>query len=140
MTTEATPGNVPLIDQLGPASEAQPLLERLRNAGRRGDDDADKAADEIERLLAEKAKTLDAVRILNGLFSRNVMAMQAALIDKVLRGPHEGWAWIINTLEGPGLLPDLDDARKAGGAQAWFDAELAAEEARVAGLGAQRRS
>jgi hypothetical protein len=30
MTTKATPGNVPLSDQLGRANEAQPLVERLR--------------------------------------------------------------------------------------------------------------
>lgn len=159
MTTEDTNTTAvagPLLtEQLGPTP---PLAARLREAANAQGpewDTADsalmrEAADEIERLCAdigpllssvtaleaERQKMLDTVRMLNGMFSRNVMAMQAALIDKVLRGHHEGWAWIINTLEGPDLLPDFEDARKRGGAQAWFDAELAAEEARVAGLGA----
>lgn len=37
------------------AEKQEPLVKRLRNAGRRGDGDADEAANEIERLNAELA-------------------------------------------------------------------------------------
>ena len=38
-------------------------------------------------------------------------------------------AWIENTLEGPGHLPDLASAKKEGGAQCMFNREMAEHEA-----------
>ena len=55
------------------------------------------------------------------------LAMQAAILDA---------GWIYNTLCGPGLLPDFAAAKAMGGAQAWFDAKTAEEDARVAALSA----
>ena len=57
------------------------------------------------------------------------IAMRAAVVAAHLEGPDHGMQWIYNTLAGPGHLPDLDDARALGGAQAMFDAEMAEHEA-----------
>lgn len=141
MSETSTPAKVALNEGLGLRAW---LVEREQNARLIADDKAgsDKAGwledmayfRAARDALDELEKTRRSAAMISGMFGRNVMAMQAALIDKVLRGHHEGWDWIINTLEGPGLLPDLEAARKMGGAQAWFDAELAEEEARIAGL------
>ena len=55
--------------------------------------------------------------------------MRAAVVAAHLEGPDHGMQWIYNTLAGPGHLPDLDDARALGGAQAMFDAEMAEHKA-----------
>ena len=57
------------------------------------------------------------------------LAMRAAVVDGVLSGPEAGMAWILNTLEGPGHLPDVNAAKAEGGAQAMFNRELAEHEA-----------
>jgi len=57
------------------------------------------------------------------------IAMRAALVAAHLDGLDHGMQWIYNTLAGPGHLPDLDDARALGGAQATFDAEMAEHKA-----------
>ncbi|OQA29782.1 MAG: hypothetical protein BWY57_03212 [Betaproteobacteria bacterium ADurb.Bin341] len=57
------------------------------------------------------------------------IAMRAALVAAHLDGLDHGMQWIYNTLAGPGHLPDLDDARALGGAQAMFDAEMAEHKA-----------
>lgn len=141
MHETAQPTNVGSNDQLG---LREWLVEREENALRiaSGVMEQEKAGwfedaayfRQAYTAIDERAKMLETTRMLNGMFTRNCIAMQAALIDRALRGEKEGWAWILNTLDGPGLLPDLDAAKAAGGAQAWFDAELAAEEARVAAL------
>lgn len=58
-----------------------------------------------------------------------VLAMRAAVVAGKLESPEVGLQWIVNTLAGPGHLPDLEEARAAGGAQAMFDAEWAEHEA-----------
>jgi hypothetical protein len=58
-----------------------------------------------------------------------ILAMRAAVADGHLKSPEHGLQWIVNTLEGPGHLPDLDEARALGGAQAMFDKEVAEQEA-----------
>lgn len=64
--------------------------------------------------------------------------MQAAVIEMDAgRGAVAAMSWIRNTLCGPGLLPDLDEAKALGGAQAWFDAKTAEEESRLAALAQQ---
>lgn len=60
------------------------------------------------------------------------IAMQAAVIDAQLQSPKAGMRWILNTLFGPGLLPDLEQARAMGGAQAWFDKHADEESERFA--------
>lgn len=62
------------------------------------------------------------------IIANHCIAMQSALIDGALKSPKDGLAWISNTLWGPGLLPDLTDAKEIGGAQAWFDRETAVHE------------
>jgi hypothetical protein len=63
------------------------------------------------------------------LMHRQILAMRAAVVDGHLKSPEHGLQWIVNTLEGPGHLPDLDEARALGGAQALFDKEVAEQEA-----------
>lgn len=58
-----------------------------------------------------------------------VIAMRAAVVAAKLEGLEVGMQWIVNTLEGPGHLPDLDEARALGGAQALWDKETAEAEA-----------
>ena len=41
------------------------------------------------------------------IVAQHVMAMRAAYVDAKLNGSDAGMAWIENTLEGPGHLPDL---------------------------------
>jgi hypothetical protein len=100
------------------------------------------AQDELQRLQAEnealradqkKAAARDAMFC--NTIERSFMAMQAAVLEAKLTSPENGITWILNTLEGPGLLPDLDEARALGSAQAWFDkqaAELQPLEAKIA--------
>ena len=58
-----------------------------------------------------------------------VITMRAAVVAAKLEGLDVGMQWIANTLEGPGHLPDLDEARALGGAQALWDKETAEAEA-----------
>ena len=58
-----------------------------------------------------------------------VLAMRAAVVAGKLESPEVGLQWIVNTLAGPGHLPDLEEACAAGGAQAMFDAEWSEHEA-----------
>ena len=78
-------------------------------------------------LAAERAYA-EAARGVSFRETRRI-AMQAALIDAHERGHQQGLQWIWNTLVGPGLLPDFDEAKAMGGAQAWFDAKTAESEA-----------
>ncbi len=79
--------------------------------------------------------TLDAIKserraiTFGDIVATHSIAMGAAVIAGKLESPEHGLQWIVNTLEGPGLLPDLDEARALGGAQAWFDAKIAEHEA-----------
>ena len=63
------------------------------------------------------------------LLNNHILAMRAALVDAVLQGPEAGLAWIENTLEGPGHLPDIESAKAEGGAQCMFNREMAEHEA-----------
>lgn len=72
------------------------------------------------------------------IIHNHCLAMSAALIEQAIgQGAEAGMRWIENTLDGPGLLPDLDEARRLGGAQAWFDAKTDEEEQRRAELRAK---
>lgn len=62
------------------------------------------------------------------IIQNHTHAMQAAVIEANLgKGTATAMAWIVNTLRGPGHLPDLDAAAKLddpqskGKAQVWFD-------------------
>jgi hypothetical protein len=83
----------------------------------------------LRALKRDAAKSERRAITFGDLMHRHILAMRAAVVDFEIRGPTSGIAWIQNTLEGPGQLPDVDEARKLGGAQALFDKELAEQEA-----------
>lgn len=83
---------------------------------------------EIELLKAELTKSEKRAILFGDLLHQNIIAMRAAIVAGKLEGLEQGLQWIANTLEGPGHLPDLDEARVRGGAQAMFDAEMAEHE------------
>ncbi|STX01440.1 ead/Ea22-like family protein [Kluyvera ascorbata] len=59
---------------------------------------------------------------LDRMFGKNLLVMQAAIIDWRTTGDaKDGMAWIFNTLLGPGELPSEDEKD----AQAYFDREYA---------------
>lgn len=59
---------------------------------------------------------------LDRMFGKNLLVMQAAIIDWRTTGDAKnGMAWIFNTLLGPGELPSEDEKD----AQAYFDREYA---------------
>ena len=79
--------------------------------------------------LAEAAKSERRALTFGDLMHRHILAMRAAVVAGHLEGHAQGLQWIVNTLEGPGHLPNLDEARALGGAQALFDKEVAEQEA-----------
>ncbi len=81
--------------------------------------------DEIKKLRSELAKERRRAIAFADIVDRNLVVMGAAVIEGHLQSPAHGLQWIVNTLEGPGLLPSLDEARELGGAQAWFDRKMA---------------
>jgi hypothetical protein len=84
---------------------------------------------ELERMRMDAAKSLRREIMFGDIIHQHVLAMRAAVVDGHLRSPSHGMQWIVNTLEGPGHLPDLDEASALGGAQALFDKEMAEHEA-----------
>lgn len=87
------------------------------------------AAAEIKRLRAEAAKSERRALTFGDIVQSQVIAMRAAVVAAKLEGLDVGMQWIANTLCGPGHLPDLDEARALGGAQALWDKETAEAEA-----------
>lgn len=77
---------------------------------------------------AEAIKSELRALVFGDIVHSQVLAMQAAVLEGYLKTPAHGMQWIVNTLTGPGHLPDLDEARALGGAQAWFDRETAKHE------------
>jgi hypothetical protein len=63
----------------------------------------------------------DHLKLMADAFHNNVVAMQAAVIEwQHGQGPEAAMAWIVNTLEGPGLLPKPEEPYSTE-AQAYFD-------------------
>ncbi len=93
---------------------------------------------EVGRLKAIIVSLLRGRRNLNEVLFNQITAMQAAVVAWVHLRPGSdakpAMSWIINTLRGPGLLPDMDSALAQRGAQAWFDEHTQAEAQRVASL------
>jgi hypothetical protein len=85
--------------------------------------------DAIAKLKAEAAKSERRAITFGDIVHTQTLAMRAAVVDAKLQGPEAGIAWIENTLEGPGHLPDVAAAKAEGGAQAMFNRELAEHEA-----------
>lgn len=77
----------------------------------------------IAEVMRELAKSERRALTFGDIVHSQVVAMQAAVLEGHLNTPEHGLQWIVNTLTGPGHLPDLDEARALGGAQAWFDRE-----------------
>jgi hypothetical protein len=84
---------------------------------------------EVDRLHREAAKSERLAIVFGDIVHTQVLAMRAAVVDAKLNGPEAGMAWIENTLEGPGQLPDVAAAKAEGGAQCMFNRELAEHEA-----------
>ena len=89
----------------------------------------EQAANEIDRLRTDLERLERGMQTASNVIDNHCIAMQSALIDAHERGHQQGLQWIWNTLVGPGLLPDFDEAKAMGGAQAWFDAKTAESEA-----------
>jgi len=84
---------------------------------------------EVERLHSEAAKSERRAVAFGDIVNSHILAMRAAVVAAKLEGLDVGMQWIANTLCGPGHLPDLDEARALGGAQALWDKETAEHEA-----------
>jgi hypothetical protein len=87
------------------------------------------AAAEVVRLQSEYAKSERRALTFGDYMHHQILVMRAAVVDGHLRSHAHGLQWIYNTLEGPGHIPDLDEAKAMGGAQALFDKEVAEQEA-----------
>jgi hypothetical protein len=84
---------------------------------------------EVDRLHAEAAKSERRAVVFGDIVNSHILAMRAAVVAAKLEGLDVGMQWIANTLCGPGHLPDIDEARALGGAQALWDKETAEHEA-----------
>jgi hypothetical protein len=85
-------------------------------------------AEEIDSLKAQLARSERCAILYSDVIANHCIAMQAAVIAGLRESQAHGIQWIVNTLRGPGLLPDMADADAIGGAQAWFDREMAKHE------------
>lgn len=81
--------------------------------------------DEAEALRKEAQKSERRAITFGDIMSQHISVMRAAVVAGHLESHAHGLQWIVNTLTGPGHLPDLDEARALGGAQALFDKEMA---------------
>ena len=139
MTNEtAQPTNVGSNDQLGLVPERDALAEQLacvRQAlPEQWRDSVPSVAvatltAELELLRKEAAKSERRAITFGDVVQSQVIAMRAAVVAAKLEGLDVGMQWIANTLCGPGHLPDLDEAKALGGAQALWDKETAEHEA-----------
>jgi hypothetical protein len=90
---------------------------------------------ERNSLRADAIKAERRAIMFGDTISNHCIAMQSAVIDAELQGAEHGMEWIQNTLCGPGLLPDMKEARSMptvvmqSVAQAWFDAKSAEHDA-----------
>lgn len=82
---------------------------------------------EIAHLHTEAAKSERRAITFGDIVHSQVLAMRAAAVASVRESPEAGMRWILNTLEGPGHLPDDEDV--ALGAQPLWDKETAEHEA-----------
>lgn len=91
--------------------------------------DVPRIRSEVARLHREVAKSERRAITFGDILAQYVSAMRAAVVDAALNGPEAGMAWIENTLDGPGHLPDVQAAKAEGGAQCMFNREMAEHEA-----------
>ena len=83
---------------------------------------------EVYRLHADGVKSERRAIAFGDVVNSQVVAMRAAVVAAKLEGLDVGMQWIANTLCGPGHLPDIEEARALGGAQALWDKETAEHE------------
>lgn len=90
-----------------------------------------KVAPDLEATLRDGIKAERRAVMFGDVIANQVIAMQSAVIAwRERQDPDAGMNWIVNTLAGPGHLPeDVDEAIEAGGAQAWFDTKTAEHDA-----------
>ena len=119
--SKALDAAIGMLDRLDAAEKDNALKEKLID---RLALELNSASHERDALRAEMEKTLRCATTMCDTISNHCMAMQAAVLDGKLQSPAHGLQWIVNTLDGPGLLPDLEEAKALGGAQAWFDREV----------------
>lgn len=91
--------------------------------------DVPRIRSEVARLYRDANKSERRAISFGDIMSQHISAMRAAVVAGHLESPAHGLQWIVNTLIGPGHLPDLEEARALGGAQALFDKEMAEHEA-----------
>lgn len=73
----------------------------------------------------KRDETKDLIKTLSDIIHDQTVAMQSAIIEwRHGNGVEAGMSWIVNTLEGPGHLPDFD-APHGKNAQFWFNAHQA---------------
>ena len=91
--------------------------------------DVPRIRSEVARLHREANKSERRAITFGDIVQSQVIAMRAAVVAAKLEGLDVGMQWIANTLEGPGHLPDMEEATALGGAQALWDKETAEAEA-----------
>ena len=84
--------------------------------------------DRLEAAEKDAAKSECRAILFGDLLHQNIIAMRAAVVAGHLESHAHGLQWIVNSLYGPGHLPNIEEARALGGAQALFDKEMAAHE------------
>ncbi len=82
---------------------------------------------EVDRLHSEAIKSERRAIAFGDIVHSQILAMRAAAVASVRESPEAGMRWILNTLDGPGHLPDDEDV--ALGAQPLWDKETAEHEA-----------
>lgn len=116
----ASPANVKrLVDELE-GRDALVALQKIEIRETHGE--LEKARERIAELEKQNEHTRKRYQELDLLIGKNILVMQAAIIEWQATGDAKnGLAWIYNTLFGPGELPD--EAEKD--AQAYFDRKYA---------------
>ena len=98
------------------------ISEHVQRETKRLKDELEAAEKRISELESDNAYIRNRHKELDLLIGKNILAMQAAIIEWQGTGDaKKGLAWIYNTLFGPGELPD--EAEKD--AQAYFDRKYA---------------
>ncbi|WP_448674786.1 ead/Ea22-like family protein [Enterobacter hormaechei] len=97
-------------------------LRKVRNEAAALRDEMEAAEKRISELESDNAYIRNRHKELDLLIGKNILVMQAAIIEWQGTGDaKKGLAWIYNTLFGPGELPDESEKD----AQAYFDRKYA---------------
>ena len=97
-------------------------LRKVRNEAAALRDEMEAAEKRISELESDNAYIRNRHKELDLLIGKNILVMQAAIIEWQGTGDaKKGLAWIYNTLFGPGELPDEEEKD----AQAYFDRKYA---------------